>query len=256
MLRGFMTVWVLAPALVASLLVPADTARAATRTTFSYGVTPDRASESARKLRATRRLTLATRIRTPSGAAQPPAARTIRIAFQNKVVVRRRAVRSTARRAEVEATGTCATKHRLAKGRMTMHAEPLVSTRTADLNVCIVKRKPTDAVTLALGARFDALGFIFVTDGHIRSGKNGPRLTIDARLPTIAGLTPALGRILVRTRDVRRTIAGRTIHLLNNPTRCPTRGRNRRRWRATQTISFRDGSKRTRKTATTKCRPG
>ena len=248
------------------MLAAGGTAQAVAPTgTFGFKVSPTKASKSSSDLRGLEKLTLSGTIDPLPGAIQPPVTDTLTIEFKDQFVVNRKAVKGTAKKTDVERVGDCSSKYRLATGNVTAHANPLIPTIVTDLNVCIVKRKPGDTLTLALGAKYAPLGIVLVVDGHIKVKKKKPQLIIDAKLPSIAGITPVISKISARTKDLSRHVkvkvkgkkkkVRKKIHLLSNPVKCPKRGEHKKTWRATQVTTFQGGVEQLAASATTKCRP-
>ena len=240
-MRKFSMFWSL---LAVSMLTVGVSSAYAVDGTFEASVSPNRASTSKKDLKPMAKLNLKGTIGNgPDGS--PPITQELRIQFNDKAIIDKRALKGTAKFSQVENTGNCSSKHRLGSGKAVATVLPLIPTLNAKVNICLVERSPGAILTAAIASKVDALGIVIALKADVKAIGGKPVIIMDANLPAVVGITPRIQSLdvkLNRLKRQRRTVKGKKRYLLNNPLKCPTKGEKKGLWSALQTLTFKDGT--------------
>ena len=208
----------------------------AAENTFTFKVSPNRASKSNKDLTPIKKLTLGnTFANGPDGS--PPITNMTNIQFDTKAIIDMRALKGTAKFAQVENTGNCSSKYRIGSGKAVATVLPLIPVLNAKVNICVVEKSPGAIFTAAVSAKVDALGIVIALKADIKAVDGNPLIALDTNLPVVVGITPRIQTFDVKiNRPKKRRVKGKRRWMLNNAIRCS------KTWSATQTITFKDGT--------------
>ena len=227
---------ILGSLLVVSMLTVGVSSASALENTFTFKLSPNRASKSNKDLSPIKKLTLAnTFANGPDGS--PPITNLVNIQFDSKAIIDLRALKGTAKFSQVENTGNCSSKYRIGSGKAVATVLPLIPVLNAKVNLCVVEKSPGSIFTVAVATKVDALGIVIALKAEIKAVAGMPLIVLDANLPVVVGITPRIQSLDVKVNRVKkRRVKGKRRYLLSLGIKC------NKVWSATQTITFKDGT--------------